>query len=380
MNRSKRTIVRLTVVLVSLAMSCHRISASVSKRPRKGGHGVKYFLLLVLLATIAFTFTTCHSPTGASNGSDTTSHAWNFTVYKLGDGGSSDLYDVAIINDTLACAVGEIYLKDSTGQLDPVLYNIASWNGRAWSVHRVSYIYNGIATYSSISWIYAINGDDIWFGNSTHWDGKQFANIDIGMSIFYGTGTNKMGGIGGNLYVVGNSGRVANYDGRDWQSVQSSTNLNFYDVYGSGGQVLAVASNPFTGYDRKIVQFNGAAATAISDSPITWPLMGVWFVPGHYYVVGQGIYEKTSLSDPVWRQDSVDTVDFFSCIRGNAWNDVFVAGGYGQLLHFNGKSWQSYQNVLGLQTGSIGRIAVKGNMMILVGMLGSRAVAVIGRR
>jgi hypothetical protein len=103
-------------------------------------------------------------------------------------------------------------------------------------------------------------------------------------------------------------------------------------------------------------------------------------VPGHYYVVGQGIYEKTSLSDPVWQQDSIDTVDFFSCIRGNAWNDFFVAGGYGQLLHFNGKSWQSYQNVLGMEKGAIARIAVKGNLMIAVGQLGSNAVAIVGRR
>ena len=106
----------------------------------------------------------------------------------------------------------------------------------------------------------------------------------------------------------------------------------------------------------------------------------VWFVPGHYYVVGQGIYEKTSLSQSVWQEDSVDTVDFFSRIRGNAWNDFFVAGGYGQLLHFNWKTWRSYQNVLGLQQGGIASIAVKGNLMIGVGYLGSKAVAFVGKR
>ena len=52
-----------------------------------------------------------------SNGADTTSHNYAWQTFILGDGNSSVLYDAAIINDTLIYAVGEIYLKDSTGQL-----------------------------------------------------------------------------------------------------------------------------------------------------------------------------------------------------------------------------------------------------------------------
>ena len=41
---------------------------------------------------------------------DTTSHAFTWQSFTFGDGGGScTLYDVAIINDTLAYAVGEIY-------------------------------------------------------------------------------------------------------------------------------------------------------------------------------------------------------------------------------------------------------------------------------
>src|SRR5437867_933439 len=42
---------------------------------------------------------------------DTTSHSFQFFRDTLGDGSSSVLNDVAIINDTLAYAVGEIYLQ-----------------------------------------------------------------------------------------------------------------------------------------------------------------------------------------------------------------------------------------------------------------------------
>jgi hypothetical protein len=345
---------------------------------------MKYFLSLIVMSTIAFTSMTCHSPTGPSNGSDTTSHAWNFTVYTFGDGGSSDLYDVAVINDTLAYAVGEIYLKDSTGQLEYLPHNFAVWDGRHWGMKKISVSFRGNNITTPIEGICGLSPDDIWLiaGDPIHGDGNNWIDYDIRAIL----GDNQLelskawAASPSSIYFVGRSGSVLLYSGNNFRKINATTSLNFYDVYGSNGQILDVASNPFTGYDRKIMQLNGTTATAISDSPITWPLMGVWFVPGHYYVVGQGIYEKTSLSDPVWRQDSIDTVDFFSCIRGNAWNDFFVAGGYGQLLHFNGNSWQSYQSVLGLQSGSIGRIAVKGNMMMLVGMLGSKAIAVIGRR
>jgi len=143
--------------------------------------------------------------------------------------------------------------------------------------------------------------------------------------------------------------------------------------------VLAVASNPYAGYDREIVQLNGTAATSLSDNGISWPLSSVWFVPGHYYVVGQGIYEKTSLSDPIWRRDSVDTTDYKFSIRGNAWNDILVAGSF--LMHYNGKDWKSYKDETTLpQSGGYSKVAIRNNLMIAVGSDGGHAVAVVGRR
>jgi hypothetical protein len=56
---------------------------------------------------------------------DTTSHNFTWTLQKLGGASGSVLYDVAIVNDTLAYAVGEMYLNDSVGQNDPQPYNLA---------------------------------------------------------------------------------------------------------------------------------------------------------------------------------------------------------------------------------------------------------------
>jgi hypothetical protein len=69
---------------------------------------------------------------------DTTSHNFTWQIDTLGDGGGSVLYDVAIINNTLAYTVGEIYKRDSVGNWDPLPSGLALWNGRSWSSRKVA--------------------------------------------------------------------------------------------------------------------------------------------------------------------------------------------------------------------------------------------------
>lgn len=71
---------------------------------------------------------------------DTTNHeGYMWSVDTLGIGNSSALFDVAIINDTLVYAVGRVSLNDSSGQLDPILYNMARWNGGQWELKRIQF-------------------------------------------------------------------------------------------------------------------------------------------------------------------------------------------------------------------------------------------------
>ncbi len=344
---------------------------------------LKYILLIAAISGVAFTSMTCHTPTGPPNSSDTTSHAWTFTITMLGGASGSALYDVAIVNDTLAYAAGAVYLNDSTGQVDPNAYNLAIWDRGTWELSRLQfYTFQGqqyTGSYPTHA-VWGFNPSDILVASDnsqiTNWDGKSQSGVTwLPVSIDKVWAANTT-----NIYTGGDLGQIGFFNGNTWQKLESGTSLYFQDIYGSGGTILAVASYPGESPDKDIMQISGTTVTQLSTNGIQWPLTSVWFVPGHYYVVGQGIYEKTSLSQTVWQQDSVDTVDFFSCIRGNAWNDFFVAGSNGQLLHFNGKSWQSYQNLLGLQSGGISRIAVNGNLMIGVGYLGSKAVAFVGRR
>jgi len=161
----------------------------------------------------------------------------------------------------------------------------------------------------------------------------------------------------------------------------------FLDIYGAiypktGEQeILAVCTRNYP-LGKGIYRIKGNTATEISTYPIQWELWSVWFIPNrHYYVVGDGIYEKKILSDSLWKNGPLDITHYATtCIRGNRLNDVFVSGAFGELLHFNGVSWHSYYNVTNIE-GSYGRVALYGNLICGTGGLNNgKAIILLGRR
>ncbi len=108
----------------------------------------------------------------------------------------------------------------------------------------------------------------------------------------------------------------------------------------------------------------------------------MWFVPKrHYYLVGDGIYEKNLISEDSWKNGPLDITHYGTTgIRGNGLNDIFVAGAFGEFLHYNGVSWKSYINELGEFNGSYGGVSVKNNLVITVGYEGPQAKILMGKR
>jgi len=329
---------------------------------------------------------------------DTTSHDFRWEIYTLGDGtGSSCLYDVAIINDTLAYAVGEIYQDYNK---DYQIYNAAKWNGGGWDLMRikVKLTYESsqmITDQDPLKTIYGFNENDIWVvssaGGVSHWNGTEWEMLTIPYGEGPG-GANKLWGTSSrDLYAVGNNGLIAHYDGSSWRRIESpafggtgGTELDVYDIYGgldekTGGQeILAVASKIGVSSDKAILQIKGGAVSALSYQPIRYSLESVWFVAGRrYYVVGDGIFEKRRLTEMNWNTISQD---IFTTIRGNALNDIFAVGVGGRIEHYNGISWKNYQRETGLPSCIYGSVAVRGNLVIAVGFNGNRAIALIGKR
>ena len=281
---------------------------------------------------------------------DTTSHQFTWETDTLGDA-SSVLYDVAIINDTLAYAVGEMYLRDSTGQIDPTIYNVAKWNGNRWELMRLQFytLCNQPSTgsYPAKS-IFASSPTDVWIGMEgslvVHWNGQtQSAPMCTPVSI------NKIWEENPNsVWVVGNNGGIAHHNGTTWQRLESGTTLDFHDIWGARNprtgelEILVLASTVNTQLqESKIVQITDNTVTPVNTEGLSVDMRGIWFDPGRrYYAVGAGIHQKRSLGDSLWVScpPGVVTSYLSGGVRGTGINDVFVAGSFGEVVHFNGVS------------------------------------------
>jgi hypothetical protein len=330
---------------------------------------------------------------------DTTSHNFTWQVYTLGSLGST-ISDVAIVNDTSAWAVGEIYNYDSVGQPYPTLYNAARWNGRSWQLLEVpAQTFGGsIQTQVALTTVFAFGESDIWTfssaGSYSHWNGSQWQTAYVPERS--GGGLKLWGTSSSSLYLTGTNGSTSYYNGSSWQKLESGTTLDIQDISGSTNsktgelEIIAVASKPDANRDRKILQISGTTVTTLSDSGIISPWLGtpssvsgVWFAPGRkYYVVGDGIFTKSNpYGSGYWSTNVASYFDvtlYNYAVRGNGLNDLVIVRDEGDILHFNGYSWKRFVQ----PTDRVYRsVAMRGDMVVAVGdKYGAAGVIAIGQR
>lgn len=318
-------------------------------------------------------------------GPDTTSHDFVWTIDTLGGAQSSALHDIAIVNDTLAYAVGEIYLTDSFGQVDPNAYNVAKWDGKKWNLLRVpTQAFGGSIGFYPVEAVFAFSPNNVWMfsvaGSYSHWNGSTWETEFVAERS--GGGTKLWGTSSADLYLAGTNGSISYYNGSVWARIESGTTLDIKDIWGDGNEILAVASKPFVTYEKMVLKISGSIATALSDSGIDEPVGCLWFSSTHhYYAAGSGIYEKSDLAESQWKNGPLDITRYYVYgMRANGPNDVVAVGGFGEVLHYNGASWSSYHDYVGLAAGNYYAVAIKKNLVIAVGADPSYAYVLVGRR
>ncbi len=353
-----------------------------------------YILFFLVVVILIFSQFSCKSPTAPkqNNLPDTTSQNFKWQKYYFGVGGYTVLNDVAIVNDSDIWAVGSIYLNDSTGKPETAPHNAINWDGNNWIIKRIKTNACGGVVYPPVQAIFAFSSNDILFahidGSISYYDGKEFTN-DCSLITQLNGSANKIWGKSKNdFYVVSGNGFIAHYQNGSWQKIESGTGMNISDIWGAANtqtgktEILAVASYPDTSAQRKIFQINGTIASEISSSGINWDLRSVWFKPqSHYFVAGTGIYDKHLLSDGIWSNQYFNITNYYiNCIRGNDVNDVVAVGSFGEVIHWNGVRWKSFMEETQLNSGAYGAIAVKGNLVIAVGLDSGKAVILKGTR
>ncbi len=287
---------------------------------------------------------------------DTTSHDFQWEVIEFPSPyGSGALYDVAIINENNIWAVGEIY-SDSAQPWLP--YNAVHWDGSKWKLKRIFVEYRGQPNLAPLEGVFVLPNGQIIFSSGLpylperdHW--KLYHLWDMGILDQNDGSVNRIWGTSiNNLYFAGSKGTIVHYNGNSWQRIESGTELNINDIWGKYNlrtkhyEVLLVASNHLSDpqYRRKIFRIENNNIIELPTSPINWTLYSVWFQPlRRYYVAGGGIYEKINLSESYWHNNNFDITSYYIFrIRGEDINEVFAVGGFGEVLHFNGKSWKSF--------------------------------------
>jgi hypothetical protein len=309
------------------------------------------------------------------NGPDTTSHNFTWTVDMLGDGSGGALYDVAIINDTLAYAVGEIYLKDSTGQYDPLPYNAVLWNGREWSLKRIRTFLFTSYIVPPLEGISAFSPNDIWcvgsfpvHGDGSNWKMYHLQSMGIAASVSKGWGVSS-----NDMYFVGPRRSIVHYDGSTWQKIESGItdpSFTFTDIWGIPGSngspafVLTIGSNLQYETNPHIISLTSNSAR----DTLGWIMKGIpysaWFSsPSNFYIAGAGVWQY----EQSWKK--IDSASLVLRIRGTSNNNI-VAFGVGNtasfLVHYNGSTWKEYPEVR-IPWGFARGLAVRNNMVMAVG-------------
>ena len=347
---------------------------------------------------------------------DSTNHSWTFRTTTMGGGSgivSNILFDVAVINDTLAYAVGAID-HSGVGTLDsagnPIYpYNLEKWDGHSWfpmtltySCHLYSPDCGGQTNlYAPASALFAFGPNDIWVaaGAIHHFDGTAWSQ-EAGIQ---GAGfANKMWGSSSrDLWFVGYNGFICERtsDG-NWEQFSGVTTLNLKDVWGAhDGSALFAAGYDQTGQIGEIFEFDGTnwkSVYSIAPGDPRWgtrevdSLCGVassiWTMSGRGLWSGttSGVYHSIFVDGK--RYDRISwapdyRIGFIERLYGEDDNDLFVVGDFNTIAHWNGSTWFDYSSLFDIQTSSsLKSVSVGDNTFIAVGTYSGKAEIIVGSR
>lgn len=335
---------------------------------------------------------------------DSSSHAIQWTVDTVGTR-YSYLKDVAIIGDSV-WVVGELYQRDSLGNIDPTRYNLAKWNGTSWESKRIPFIGSCSAVnYPPITAIWAFSANNILVTNGgavVRYDGTN-AVLDCGMNALLSGALNKIYARNSQeVYAVGGAGTIVKFNGTTWQRQESGTNVPLTDVWGTpdGSEVWACGFNDSNGGSVVLRHVNGTWQTlwdrlAPPRPPYIYAseLGSVWSSgKGEYVAVGGRFYHHSLHNLDIVRDEWIRGENGYGIFRMRNWayrvrgtqrNDIWLVGDDAMIWHWNGSTWHRYEEFLNPDDRLYG-LAVTSNMVVAVGTryhgIFRNGLVIIGRR
>ena len=141
------------------------------------------------------------------------------------------------------------------------------------------------------------------------------------------------------IYVVGYQGAIVHYDGYHWQKMNTPHRVPIWGIWGTDtNNIYAVGGNGV------ILKYDGHTWSTMDSGTRQW-LYDIWGTDNHtIYAVGAGVILKYDGTD--WSHMMIgDEYKSFFTIYGNHENDVYVAGDFKRIHHYNGVGWTEVKAV-----------------------------------
>jgi hypothetical protein len=198
------------------------------------------------------------------------------------------------------------------------------------------------------------------------------------------------------MYAVGDAGTILHFDGSIWTKMLSGTLKNLQTIWGTDDQhIWAAGWNISTGAAEEVA-YDGTAwrvdQLSTSGEAFKWGLSNVWACDSANipvaFVSGSQLFRKTGQA--AWRDDDSDRIGNRGSdgsyigvgIRGNAPNDLIVAGNWGFISHWNGASWHQFTGLYNYSDAEFGcsGLAMNGNTWCAIGFKDGSSWVATGQR
>jgi hypothetical protein len=333
-----------------------------------------------------------------------TSHVFSWQSWEFGENiRTSFLYDISIISESDIWAVGEIYTEDSYtydslgNWILP--YNAVHWDGNDWELKRI--LWEEWA-FSYLKTVQGFSEHDVFYGvtNLMHWNGEINEQVEIPDDAFLAVQNGIWGNSADFFVIAGDNGSIAQRANGTWSKIESGTSLRLLDVHGNSRNDFVIAGHDRSGeFGAHSVLFYGdqsgnlntlyydpAERFAIKDpDSLSGFIASACFLSNYRMAVctGNGVYFNRapdySRGKRKWNDQNALPA-YCNRIRGTDFNNIFMVGHFGAIIHYNGQEWEivdEYYNNFGIQRG----LSMKGNMVAIAGSgRNGKASIIIGRK
>lgn len=284
---------------------------------------------------------------------DSTSHNFIWKLDTLGTPGSQ-VMTMDLLSEDNIWVGGKFYKTDLFDSEWDTVYNAMHWDGTDWTFHRIPatpwYDLKG-TVYDEIRAIKIFSDSDIWFsaelGTMVHWDGKAFKSYILNKYQRSGTIYTIKAVSSSKMYLGGDNGSLTFWNGSSFSKIETGTALDLRNMAGYGDSLLIGFSEESIVGIQPVIKILNTKTNQLSDFRIRqFPsnaLFMLWYdqrMKIIFISTGEGIY-TAGLTDQAFGKFYFQTkYEAIFAFIGNSGTDLFLAGAFNFLAHYNGSTWK----------------------------------------